>query len=594
MCYVAAMRLEDLAVIGNCQYSALVSRSGDVVWCCLPRFDAEPVFASLLDEKNGGNFAIAPPDGSLGQLQYLTNTNITETTFTTPDGRFRVLDFAPRFVLFDRMYRPTRLVRVVEPLEGSPRIRVTCNPVGGWSKQSLVTRRGSHHISFLGLEKELRLTSDMPLTYLNGESFVLTEPLHFVLSWDDPVEEPLRPLVERYLSETTRYWQRWAKQCHIPPLFQREVLRSALAIKLHCYEDTGAIIAAMTTSIPESPGSGRNWDYRYCWLRDAYYSLSALRLLGQFEERDRFLSFLLNVAGSNPCLNLAPLYRIDGRGDLVERIEKNWAGFAGNGPVRVGNAAAEQLQHDIFGETVLALARLFVDERFLHEQSPAALDLLTRLTDKAISTAGQPDAGIWEYRTTPTPQTFSSLMSWAAADRMSHVAEQHSPESVAHFRSAAERIREEILRRSWNPRLGSFVGSYDGTELDASLLQLAPLRLLPSSDPRLHQSVDVMRRDLSVDGWLMRYRLDDGFGRPEVAFRICTFWMIEALACIGRRDEALAAMKQAMASLTPLGLMAEDYAVKEQRMWGNFPQTYSHVGLIHAAFAASPSWSEVL
>ncbi len=588
------MRLEDLAVIGNCQFSALVSRTGDIVWCCLPSFDSEPVFASILDDKTGGRFSIAPASGDVGALRHVTNTNITETVFTTADGRFRVVDFAPRFVQYDRTFRPTQLVRIVEPLEGTPRVAVSCLPTLGWSKGEPVMRRGSNHVRFDGFERELRLTTDMPLSFLNGAPFALTETKYFVLSWDAPVEEPLRPLAERYLLETTRYWQRWVKHCNIPPLFQQEVLRSALVLKLHCYEDTGAIIAAMTTSIPESPDSGRTWDYRYCWLRDAYYSLSALRLLGHFEEREKFLTFLLNVAGSAEDLALSPLYRIDGRSDLEERQIPGWAGFEGHGPVRVGNAAALQTQHDIYGEMVLALVRIFVDERFRHEQSKASLALLERLTRKAISLAGTPDAGIWEYRTEPSPQTFSSLMSWAAADRMAFVAARHLPEHEESFRAAAKKIREEIIDKAWNADLAAFVGSYGGRDLDASLMQLPVLRFLPMDDKRLHQSLDTMRRDLSVDGWLMRYRLNDGFGTPTVAFRICTFWMIEALAILGRPSEAAAAMKTAIASLSRLGLMAEDYDVVGKRMWGNFPQTYSHVGLIHAAFAASPAWSELL
>ena len=248
------MRLEDLGIIGNCQFSALVESSGEVVWCCLPRFDSEPVFSTLLDAAQGGRFAVGPADGQCGQQSYLENTNILKTTFDTPSGAFQVLDFAPRFVQYDRAFRPTQMFRIVEPLEGSPRIRVTCEPRLGWSKGCPVRVNGSNHIEFEGFESRLRLTTDIPVSYLTGQPFTLTGRRHLVLTWGSPVEEPLQSLADRFLNETQRYWQRWVKQCNIPPLYQKAVIRSALALKLHCFEDSGAIIAAMTTSIPEARG----------------------------------------------------------------------------------------------------------------------------------------------------------------------------------------------------------------------------------------------------------------------------------------------------------------------------------------------------
>lgn len=588
------MRLEDLGLIGNCQFSALVSRTGEVVWCCLPRFDSEPVFSTLLDEQNGGHFRIGTPDGAQGKQRYLDNTNVLETTFTTPQGVFRVLDFAPRFSQHDRSFRPTQLCRIVEPLTGTPLVHVSCEPRLGWSKAAPQTLRGSNHIQYEGFASPLRLTTDIALTSLAGHAFTLTERRHLILSWGAPVEEPLPALCERFLQETVRYWQRWVKHCNIPPMFQQEVIRSALALKLHCFEDTGAIVASMTTSIPESAGSGRTWDYRYCWLRDAYYALEAFRMLGHFEEREQFIRFLLDVAAANPDLRLAPLYRVDGASDLDEHILDHWPGFNGEGPVRIGNAAAQQIQNDIFGEMVLALAPVYLDARFSAERSPASFDLLERLARKAIAIAGTPDAGIWEQRNPPRPQTFSSLMSWAAADRMTHIVEQHAPHLVTEFRTAAERIRQEIVSKTWSPRLGAFAAAYGGDTVDAALLEMANLRFLPRSDERLQGTINAIRGNLSQDGWLLRYREDDGFGSPTVAFLICSYWLIEALAAVGRHDEARDAMAHVSRVSTPLGLLSEDCETTTLRMWGNFPQAYSHVGLIRAAFAASPRWADVL
>jgi len=586
------MSLSDLGLIGNCQLSAHVRRDGAIVWCCLPRFDSPPIFGALLDEEHGGAFSIGPPDGRMGVQRYLTNTNVLETKFESDDGAFRVLDFAPRFFQYERSFRPTKLIRIVEPLSGTPRIRVSCDPILGWSRQRPKREHGSHHIAFAGYETELRLTTDAPLSYLEGDTFALSERKHFVLAWGAPVEEALAPLCERFLSETVKYWELWVKTCNIPPVYQTEVIRSALALKLHCFEDTGAIVAALTTSLPEAPGSGRTWDYRYCWLRDAYYTLGAFRLLGHFEEREQFLHFLINIATATADLDLAPLYRIDGKTDLTERIEADWAGYMGEQPVRVGNQAALHKQYDVFGEMVLALAPLFLDARFREHVTPQLLALVARLARKAISVAGKPDAGIWEFRSDWRPQTFSSLMCWAAADRMARIADQHQMGDSEEFKLAAERIREEILKHAVDRERQCLVADYGGSEVDAALLQAVALRFLPPEDERLHTTVDAVAADLAWHGWLKRYRTNDGFGAPEVAFMLCTFWQIEALARLGRSKEAQTLMAGIQHVDSPLGLFGEDVNPLSGAMSGNFPQAYSHVGLIHAAFAAAPRWSE--
>ncbi len=587
-------RLENLGLIGNCQISALISRNGEIIWCCLPRIDSEPVFSSLLDSKRGGRFAVGPAAGEEGTQRYLPNTNVLETTFDTLDGKFRVIDFAPRFGSEGRFHRPKFIIRVLEPIEGRPRVRVLCEPRRGWSRGIPTGVQGALHLRFYGFSFPLRLTADIPLDSIGNGSFNLTERRHLVLSWGAPVNEPLPAFCDRYLSETVRYWQRWVKHCNVPPLFQEEVIRSALVLKLHCFEKTGAIVAATTTSIPEAPGSGRTWDYRYCWLRDAAYVLNALRLLGHFEERERFVHYLLNVAADNPTLDLAPLYRIDGTTDLEEKILEDWPGYRGEKPVRIGNAAVSQRQNDIFGEMVLALAPVMLDERFRGDQNQETLSLLERLTKKAISVAGTPDAGIWEYRSAWKPLTFSSLMCWAGADRMTKVAERHLPARASYYRAAAEKIHTEILKNAWNPKLKSFVSTYGGRDLDASLLQIIPLHFLPRGDGRLHSTVNAICKDLARGGWLFRYHSDDGFGLPTVAFILCTFWLVEANASIGRFEEAAAVFERARSALSPLGLLSEDYETSNLRMWGNFPQAYSHVGLIHAAFAASPQWTNLL
>ncbi|MFO0667724.1 MAG: glycoside hydrolase family 15 protein [Polyangiaceae bacterium] len=588
------MRLEELGIIGNCQISALVHVSGSLVWACMPRFDAEPLFGALLDERDGGLFAISPADARPGIQRYIVNTNVLETHFEGDGWAFRVIDFAPRFVLHGRSFRPTKIVRIVDPIHGIAPITARCDPRLGWSKGVPQKIQGSNHLTYAGFAAEVRLTTDVPLSYLDGSSFALTERKHFVLSWGEPVEEPLAPLCERFLSETRRYWERWVKHCNVPPRYQQEVIRSALTLKLHCFEDTGAIVAAMTTSLPESPGAGRTWDYRHCWLRDSFYTLNALRLLGHFEEREQFIEFLLNVVATTPTLDLAPVYRIDGRADLDETVLMHWPGYLGEGPVRVGNGAALHQQYDVYGEMVLALSRVFFDDRFEKERTPSVWNLLVALARKAVAVAGTPDAGIWELRTEWQPQTFSSLMCWAAADRAARIAATREPALQSEFEEAARAIRAQILDQAWNAEKASLVATYGGTDIDAALLQAAPLRLLDPRDPRLSSTIDAVMRELGKDGWLLRYRVDDGFGTPEVAFVLCTFWLVEALCVVGRTSEAKVVMDRACNALSPLLLLAEDWDPTTRRLWGNFPQTYSHVGLIHAAFAVSPQWSEVL
>jgi len=586
------MTLADLGLIGNCQLSALVRRDGAIVWSCMPRFDSAPIFASLLDDSEGGKFTIGPTAQMAGVQRYLPNTNVLETRFEAKDGTFRILDFAPRFMQYERSFRPTKLVRIVEPISGTPRIRVLCDPVLGWSRARPRPELGSSHVAYLGYQSQLRLTTDAPLSYLNDEPFALTERKHFVLAWGEPVEEPLEPLCDRFLRETVRYWQQWVKHCDIPPIFQGEVIRSALALKLHCFEDTGAIVAALTTSLPEAPGTGRTWDYRYCWLRDSYYTLGAFQLLGHFEEREQFLQFLINVASSAPDLDLAPLYRIDGKTDLGEQILEAWPGFMGQKPVRVGNAAALHKQLDVFGEMVLALTPLFLDARFREHVTPPVLDLVTRLSRRAVAVAGQPDAGIWEFRADWRPQTFSSLMCWAAADRMSRIARLHQPSIAEEFAAAANKIRSDLLANAVDDSRGCLVADYGGKEVDAALLQAIALRLLPPDDRRMVATVEAVRADLEYRGWLKRYRTNDGFGVPIVAFTLCTFWLVEALARLGRSEEARAILERVHDVRSPLGLLSEDVDPESGVMWGNFPQAYSHVGLIHAAFAASPRWPD--
>ena len=391
------LRLEELGLVGNGQFAAHVGTDGDVAWCCLPRFDAEPLFASLLDPQSGGRFRVAPASGVRGRQTYLPNTNVLATEFEDDAGAFRVVDVAPRFVEHQRPFHPTQLFRIVEPLRGSPRVAIECRPILGWSRRPARAEPGSNHVDFEGFPARVRLTTDVPLSYLAGQPFALTGRRHLALTWGRPVEEPLEPMASRFLGETVRYWQRWVKDCDVPPFYQDQVIRSALALKLHCFEDTGAIVAATTTSLPESPGSGRTWDYRYCWLRDAYYVLAAFRRLGRFEERERFTHWILDVAGGAPDLALAPLYRVDGRSDLAEVEQPGWPGYEESGPVRAGTA-----RHST-SSTTFTGRRSSPSRRCSRTTGSGTSDRRGR----SISCSGW-RPGRWRWRGSPTPGSGST------------------------------------------------------------------------------------------------------------------------------------------------------------------------------------------
>ena len=349
-------------LIGNCQIAALVGKDGSIDWLCMPRPDSAPVFGKLLDP-NGGHFSIRGMGKTSSQQAYLPNTVILVTTITNEDGSvFKITDFCPRFYQHGRMYRPVALFRIVEPVRGSPSICVSCRPVNGWDKEGVRGIRGNSHLRYEVRGEDLRLITSMPLTYLCDEiPFALKEPIYFGLTWGSGVEEDLVQLALRFLKQTVDYWNTWVQHCSIPTLYQKETIRSALTLKLHCYEDTGAILAALTTSLPEENEAGRNWDYRYCWLRDAYFVLSAFHNLGHFEEREGFLKFILNIAEKHEHSRekLRPVYRLDQSLPVPEMEHLNWEGYRGSKPVRSGNQAAEHVQNDVYGEMVLALSPVF-------------------------------------------------------------------------------------------------------------------------------------------------------------------------------------------------------------------------------------------
>jgi GH15 family glucan-1,4-alpha-glucosidase len=582
----------DLAIIGNCSYNALV-RNGSVEWLCWPRPDSSFVFGPLLDREQGGAFVIEGIDADEPTQEYVENTNVLRTVFRTKTGAFELLDFAPRFQLFERHFKPQMLVRILRPISGEPRARIRCKPVYEYGLIHSKSWRASNHIEYTGFPAPLRLTTNVPLTYVEDERpFLVERDCHLVLTWGEPLQAGLEENAERFLERTLDYWRRWVKGTRVPRDFQKEVVRSALVLKLHQYEDTGALLAAATTSLPEHPGSGRTWDYRYCWLRDSYFTLHALERLGHSEEMELFLGYLRNLCEERDSV-LQPAYRISGSPEAPEQELEHLSGYDGDGPVRIGNQAFEHVQNDVYGEMVLAISRLFLDARFVGEVPPhTAAEMVRELLDQIRERLEEPDAGPWEFRGTTKLHSFTVLMHWAGARRAAEVAEALEAPELAEAARELERGAEEILTtKCWSDEIGALTQVAGGTALDASLLLAVQLGYLRPDDPRTTSHVDAIRKGLEVEGGLLRrYTAPDDFGHTEATFTVCTFWLVEALAMLGRTDEASQLFERLLRLDNGLGLYSEDILPGSLEQSGNFPQTYSHVGLINAAFRLSRPW----
>ncbi|WP_159017288.1 glycoside hydrolase family 15 protein [Cognatiluteimonas profundi] len=585
----------DLGLIGNCSFGALVDACGRVVWGCVPTFDGDPAFCALLQPHiDGGDWTLELEDFDHAEQHYVSNTAVLRTVlFDRRGGAVELIDFAPRWRQLGRFYRPVMLLRRVRPLAGSPRVRVRLRPLCDWGARVPERTWGSNHLRFLLPGMTWRLTCDAPLRMVRDElPFLLDRDLHFILGPDETLTQPIDVFVRGAEQQTVHYWREWVRSLSIPLEWQDAVIRSAITLKLCQYEDTGAIVAAMTTSIPEAPHTVRNWDYRYCWLRDSAFVVRALNRLGATRTMEEYIRYITNlVAGEDR--ELQPVYGICFEPTLAEDEVHSLAGYRGMGPVRRGNLAWLQKQHDVYGSVVLASTQLFFDQRLENCGDVAMFQRLEPLGERAFALYDQPDAGLWELRGRAHVHTYSSVMCWAACDRLARIALRFGlQDRVAYWRDRAAIIRERVLREAWNEAHGHFADAFGGERLDASLLLLADLGFIAADDPRFIATVEAIGRDLRRGDALFRYIAADDFGMPETSFTICTFWYIDALAAIGRRDEARGMFERLLTRRNHLGLLSEDLAFDNGEAWGNFPQTYSHVGLIIAAMRLSRPWQD--
>jgi GH15 family glucan-1,4-alpha-glucosidase len=591
----------DLAIVGNGTIGALVEPDGRISWCCFPRFDGDPVFCSLLrSPRTGlddfGHFTIDVVGAVRTEQEYLLNTPVLVTRiYDDSGGCIEITDFAPRYRQYGRMFTPMMLVRQIRRVAGRPRVAVRLRPAADYGRERMRASSGSNHVTYRASGVTLRLTSDVPITAILEETtFLLDAPIALILGPDETVSEGVVEISRRMAEETITYWRQWVRALAIPFEWQDAVIRAAISLKLNVFEDTGAIIAALTTSIPEAPGSGRNWDYRYCWIRDAYFVVNALNQLGATRIMERYLAFTLNIIASAGDEGLRPMYGISGA-EVPEEIEWPFLdGYRGMGPVRIGNQAYHQVQHDVYGAGILAAPHAFFDQRLVTRGDADLFSRLEALGHSAAKVFDQPDAGLWELRGTTRVHTFSSVMCWAGCDRLARIAAHIGlPDRAKYWQSTAAGIREVILERAWNPKLQSIAGSLEGGTLDASLLRLNDVGFLAADDPRFLGTVSAIERELRRGDFIYRYSEEDDFGVPQNAFLVCTFWYINALAAIGRREEARELLDNVLACRNRHGLLAEDIDPVTREQWGNFVQTYSMVGVIDAASRLSKRWEDV-
>lgn len=593
----------ELWPIGNCQVSGLIDRRGGLVWGCIPRVDGDPVFCALLngDNQDAGVWRFELEGQVSASQEYIRNTPILITRLQAEDGSaVEVLDFCPRFEGKGRMYRPVAFSRIVRPIAGNPRVKVVLRPMRGWGAQLVETTNGTNHIRYLVGPQALRLSTDAPVGYvLEGRAFRLEEDLHFFLGPDEPFAGNLREEIRRMEQSTRRYWQLWVRGLATPLDWQDEVIRCAITLKLCQHEETGAIVAALTTSIPEAPGSERNWDYRYCWIRDSYYTVQALNRLGALDVLEKYLGYLRNIVDSAKGGQIQPLYSVMGESELNETTASYLPGYRGMGPVRVGNAAYKQVQHDCYGQIVLPTVQGFIDRRLLRIADERDFESLEHVGEMAWKMHDQPDAGLWEFRTRQEVHTYSAVMSWAACDRLAMTAVHLGKKDRAElWRERADAIRRKIETEAWvesdgNGNTGHYKATFGTDYLDASLLQMIDLRFLRPDDPRFQSTFAAIEKELRRGEHMLRYATEDDFGAPETAFNVCTFWLIEALHLAGRSEEARGLFETMLAHRTGSGMLSEDLDWETGELWGNFPQTYSLVGIINCAGLLSKPWSEV-
>lgn len=580
--------MQDLeyGIIGNCATSALVHSDSSIDWLCLPRFDSPSVFAKILDDEKGGYFKITPMGDFETSQEYVKDSNVIVTHFASQEWAFDLYDYFPHYESYGRLYKDPELHRLIKVTRGKPRITAEVKPMLQYAavEPEVSVEDGCIKFSDSSGMESIYLYSNLPLEKIKaGDELELAEDSYMVITYNKIKPDIKTDEVKLAMDKTVNYWRNWIYKARLPKVGRDIVARSALALRLLTYDETGAIIAAATTSIPEIVGDVRNWDYRYCWIRDSSFTVMSLINISKFDVAHEFMKWALSIHRKYG-INLQVLFGVNGERDIPERTLDYLSGYKGSRPVRVGNAAATQRQVDIFGELLDAIYLFYIKHTKGFNLDESDWELIYGLVESAIKEWKYKDHSIWEFRTLSKHYTFSKVLCWVALDRGVEIAKAMGKERYAkRWAQIRDEIKSEVMAKGWNDRIGSFTQSYGSDELDASLLLLPYFGFIEYKNEKMARTVEAIGRSLFKDGFLMRYNASDDFGMPKNALIACTFWYIDALYETGRNDEAVKLFKETVKHTNKLGLFSEDISRETGELLGNFPQAYSHIALINTA-----------
>jgi GH15 family glucan-1,4-alpha-glucosidase len=579
-------------VIGNCRSAALVSEKGSIDWCCLPDFDSPSVFAKLLDNVKGGSFGIVVDDNYIIKQVYFDRTNILHTEFKSIQGTFEVVDFMPRYKTSDHDYfAPAEIYRYIRLVSGSPAFKINYSPVFNYGRDKVSHIKVDNYIrtySRINPTDCMYLYTSLDLNdILSSKEILLTQHQFLLLSYNQKLIDIDINRVYLEYTRTKVYWLNMTNRSRKYEKYTDEIIRSLLVLKMMSFHSTGAVLAALTTSIPETIGEERNWDYRFCWLRDASMSIETLLKMGHYNAAQRFLIYIKGILKSKHD-SFQIMYGIRGERELSETVLTHLSGYENSKPVRIGNAAFSQRQNDVFGYLLNVIYQYY-------QFFPGTLDEIedmweiVRNISRTVSTHWEkPDRGIWEIRNVESHFVSSKVMSWVAMDRAAKIAVLLNKTYYAEtWRGIADDIKDDVLNKGWNKQLQTFTQTYSNSELDASLLLMAEYGFISADDPKYQKTVVAVKNALFQNGLIYRYKSPDDFGKPTTSFTICTFWLVQALFRIGMRDEAKIIFENLLACGNHVGLFSEDIDFSTKRLLGNFPQAYSHLALINTAILFS-------
>lgn len=583
-----AMNNLDYGVIGNCRTAALISKEGSIDWFCLPDFDSPSVFSKLLDENKGGSFSFEVSSDYTITQKYFKNTNILSTWYESEEGAFVVYDYMPRYrTIEQRYYLPPEIHRYLRVIRGKPRLSVCYDPKMNYAAESVVHEKYRDYIkttSVVNDRNEIYLYSSVDFdTILNGEEFRLSSDEFFLLSYTQKLIPIDLERIHLDYERTKVYWLNWTNRSRKFLEYEDMINRSLLVIKLMSYHSTGAMIAALTTSLPESIGECRNWDYRFCWLRDASMSISSLVYMGHKNVAERFIGFVKNLLRSRDDV-FQIMYGIRGERELTEVELTHLSGYENSYPVRIGNAAFTQIQNDSPGYLLDVIYKYYLYFPGTLDEIEEMWEMVRFIARSVSQTWQMPDHSIWEFRTRKLNFVFSKVMSWVAMDRATAIAELLHKNSYAElWKTESEKIKADIFEKGWKEEIQCFSQAYENNDYDSSLLLMHYYGFIDANDERFVKTVKSIRQHLQYKGLMYRYKSADDFGHPSSSFTVCNFWMIQALYAIGEKEEARRMFDSIVAYANHVGLYSEDFDFETGRLLGNFPQAYSHLAFINAA-----------